>query len=227
MTEQRKPRKNLFPEFDDAPTVRARRQYVARRLVELAEAGELFVTDIFAHGPAVSTLAGEVILGQDHDQSGAMVAAKVPRSLLNYTVRVRSIPWMKQFDTENEDGSTSSRFREVKDEPIAFQVAAEEEEDDGMTYESARDSGMRAWGDMQVRYRKVWVHTGKTLVDLDLDQAWWCLRQYGKYVKHASSRRAQRNLWRCEEVHPSEYQDAPKKRGPGRPRKEAQEVAGA
>lgn len=211
------PPSRIFPEFDSYPSRHAQRSYVLRVLVDLAKTGVLYLTDCLAQPEPIRSFVCECILGHAVGPDNTQRAGEfVPQELLDYRVRVVSIPHMAQVDEEMPDGSTRSRYVEKKDQPIHFPFGVEVL-DEGMTYAAAKQT-RDAFANVQ-QWRKRWIDTGSTDVQLPLQQAFWCLREYGENVKRARSRRLQRIAWRVREVRPSAGSDEPR-RGPGRPRKE-------
>ena len=217
---------NLFPEISQQPSRHAQRQYVLRTLVEMANAGTLYLTDCLAHPEPIRTYVCECILGHTIGPDNVHKAGEfVPQELLDYRVHCISIPHMAQVDEEMPDGTTRSRMVEKRDQPISF-IYGMEVLDEGLTYAAAKQT-RAAFANVQ-QWRKRWVSTGKTDVSLPLQQAFWLLRAQGENVKRARSRRLQRSTWKVREVRPQPKAadgDEPQRRGPGRPRKDSEVTA--
>ncbi len=196
-----------------------------RALVEMANAGTLYLTDCLAQPEPIRTYVGDCLLGYNVDAQTHLQKQGefIPHELASYRVRVVSIPHMVQTSEEKPDGSTLTRFEEQSDVPITFRMGSEVV-DEAMTYDAAKQH-LDVWSDT-VRVKPRYVETGRTDTTLTLQEAVWCLRQHGENVKRARSRRLQRRCWRVREVRPGqEPQQA--KRGPGRPRKEEASDANA
>ena len=212
---------NLFPEISQYPSRHAQRQYVLRNLVDMAKAGTLYLTDCLAHPEPIRTFVAECILGHAIGVDNLQRAGEfVPQELLDYRVRIVSIPHMAQVDEDMPDGTTRSRMVEKRDLPISF-VAGTEVLDESMTYAAAKQT-MPAFSSAQ-QWRKRWINTESTDVRLPLQQAFWCLRDQGENVKRARSKRLQRVTWKVRELRPGVGDET--RRGPGRPRKDTEATA--
>lgn len=217
------PPSKIFPDFSSYPSQHARRSYVLRCLVDMAKDGTLYLTDCLAQPEPIRTLVCECILGHsigpDHNQRAGEF---VPQELLDYRVHIVSIPHMVPVSEDLPDGTTRVRYLEKKDQPIVFPFGVEVF-DEGMTYHAAKQT-RDAFADVQ-QWRKRWVNTESNDVSLPLQQAFWCLREYGENVVRARSRRLQRSKWRVREIKPGTQPTAEEpRRGPGRPRRADGEV---
>lgn len=220
------PPKKLFPKFAEQPTVSARRNYVMRELVALAASGDLYLTDVFAQGEPIRSIAGDCILGFKMRREDRVGGAKIPPELRSYRVRIRAIPHMVQVDRDQPDGTTHTTWEE-RTTPITFRFGSEDL-DETLEYEAARQV-MDVYSSAD-HVRPAYVETGETDVTLPLDQAWWCLKEQGRNVRRAVGKKRQRTWWKCEEVRPgtkSEADKGAKKRGPGSPSKASGEAYSA
>jgi hypothetical protein len=218
----------LFPDARQFGNYTALRKYVSQRLVDMANAGTLFLTDCLNQGEPVNSIVGDVILGYAIENQEHQTGQHVPLELEEYRVKIRAIPHLVQIDIEHPDGSFSSRFEEQVT-PIAYRLGSEQA-DDSDVYPAARLHNVGAGnrdGTPMISYRPRIIETGKTEVTLPLKHAVWCLRGQGKNVKRAVRRAVQRLWWNVEEVPPWEVKPVEEKRGPGRPKKQQPQVSHA
>lgn len=188
---------NLFPRFGEMPSYRAQREYVQERLVEMAQAKALCLTDCMAQRPPIPDLVCEVILGHDYGPDRTQrQGIYVPHELQAATVRLVSIPCKVQVDEEQDDGTVRSKYV-TKRLPISFACGARTTGTSG-TLEAAR-AVERPWAELEWQ-QEVWHHTGEHDVRLPVAQAIWALKQYGQDVKNARGKVRQLNRWRLREV---------------------------
>ena len=202
------PPKNLFPDLFTLKTGREMRNYVAHRLAEMADEGTLFLTDCLNQGrgkaqiEAVRALVGDVIMGYDVGPDGYQRQGRpVPREVLNYRVKVRAITCRVQVDKEMPDLSVATTYvakRKTigwKDFPNIVGEAI-----DLATARATQD----AYAQGQEWFEPNNVDTGELETELSTRDALLCLRQRGKNVKPAKSKRLQQFYWQVEEVRPNE-----------------------
>ena len=209
----------LFPEFASQPHVGARYAYVYSELLRMATAKTLCLTDCMLlkgwekrRAQAIVGIVGDCILGYRIVKE-VQKSVRVDRVLRDYEVRLRSIPWLKQIDEPLKDGSTYTRYEEVENANIRFQVQAEDR-DDGLTYDGALRGGLEVHTDAG-QFKKIWIERDASEGDFPIDEAWWALKYQGKGIARAPNTWLQRKTWKLEEVPRDEK---PKKKR-GRPPK--------
>lgn len=215
----------LFPEIGDPvyATRNQRRAYVEDRLVEMASAETLFLTECLSDEshPEIPQLVAEVILGHMIDSSGdQQTGIAVPLALASYMVRISAIPHIKVYDAEVRG---QPPIEKLERQPIAYKMPGNPSRNEPIRNQHGGAKGV-------TRHKPNVVHTGKLELDMPLPHAVYCLRQCGKNVKTARSRRLQEQYWHCEEIRPGDVkplgEDKPEKRGPGRPKKSSSAYAG-
>ena len=216
----------LFPVLTSGAITRQaeQRQYVAQVLVDLATAGELYLTEILAL-PAVRDLAAQVILGHDLFEQRMRAGRRVPKTLRDYRVKIRSIEHMAPVQTANESGVLITKYAPVT-KPITWKIASDDIEPMAKpSIERAGEMGIRVLSSASTfdADERV-IHSEETEGEFSLEDAVYILQQYGKYVRRAKSKRLQSINWRWEEIPPACLQQEQPKRGRGRPPKNRDEV---
>ena len=215
----------LFPDLDQFNSLAGKRQHVSDCLVEMANAGTLYLSECLAH--QASTMVREVIHGRDIDGSGIPRAGRpIPRELKRHEIKLRVIPHRVQVDTYSPQlGRMVSSYEEKSDPPVSFKLPRIE-----LAHLTENDARMLGSAGSINQYSSAPAGEAN-VVDIEskefmlpLDEAIFCLDQCGKGVRRARSVKQQAIAWKVEEVHPSGSQPAPKKRGRGRPRKVAASV---
>jgi len=206
----------------DMPTKGDMRRYVARRLSEMASDGSLFLTDCLnqpgtkGQRDVLSVFVGDVIMGYDVGPDGFQRQGRpVPRALLDFRVKVRSINCRSQVDEERPDSLQIVSKHVVSKKTIGWkdmpEVVGEAVDFDYARATQATHVEGSEMFDMDGAYRD----TGELETELSVRDALLCLRQRGKYVKPARSRRLQQFYWQVEEVRPGEetkQEDEPPKK---------------
>ena len=206
----------LFPEYDsyEHNTDGKRRGYVARRLVEMAESGELFLTECLALGDPIRTHVLQAIMGHavrnKRYEKGLRTREGV--ALAGVTVKLESLPRLREDGVVWENGAARPNYVESR-EHLSIKLPAIDS--DLMSKDDAREAGVAAT-DAPMAIPQV-MDLGVHEADVPLAEAAMGLMQSGAFVRRARSGRMQHFLWRLREVHPTEAK--PEKRGPGRPRK--------
>lgn len=174
----------LFPK---APYLRPSvlRDYVERRLVELAQTHQLHVTELMNQPGGLPDLVGMIILGREiaEDHTMRVASGGVPPALQGYKVRVRSI-----------DGTSTIKWK-VGKKRIGTQTQGDRTQvgapsNDGGDY---YPSTVEKQGDY-------WLDSEETDTELPLASAWLCLRQAGKWCRPCKRTTARPSAWKYEEV---------------------------
>jgi hypothetical protein len=196
----------------------------------MAEEGTLFLTDCYNQPVSerereqIEILIGDVLHGHRLNPAGNQVRQAMPAELRRYTVKVRSIPHKVQVDEPVDNpvpgaSPVKSVMKTATDVPIRFCVGSV------VIGESSSYDEAKAIGDAFAQglewYEKEYLEFDEPEAELTLDEAVWCLRQQGKYVKRASSLRLQEKFWKVAEVRPEPVvvEEEPPAKRRGRPRK--------
>lgn len=203
----------LFPRARDYRR-ESLRAYVEEIMVDLAERGELVLTDLFNQPQHLRNLAGQVILGDyidfDDDNKSKRDTSRIPLAISEYTVKVRSRTDRPKLGPDGEPTGVTA-------EPIPIHWKKGMEPRKVKSYQAVPGGKTGAVGQVR-RVEEVQYTTGKTEVTLPIAHAWNCLRQHGKYCRHATKERTRQKLWWYVEAAVDDKENPKPKRG--RPPKE-------
>jgi hypothetical protein len=179
---------NLFPEASGLKQIPLR-DYVERRLVELARNKEISVANLCNQPTYLVDTVGMVLYGEYFEQGGLIPTKRsgkpVPEELSNYEVKVRSI---------NSDKMPTIRFMKDKFVP--------QHEGHYLDRENIPPPPITTWVDMEAPEAV-----------LKLPDAWKILRRHGKHCATAKSKKLQDRKWLVEEVIEETRVDETPKRG--------------
>jgi hypothetical protein len=203
----------LFPQLKDIASNKDGIEYVADRLIELAEQDELFVTDLFnpPNAGRAHLFAGMVITGAQFQDNRVNGYQEPPQALRDYMVTIEAVGHCGKpgctpaecvhrayYKTGHRKVGTRAGGGHTDTGENAFQVA----EHDG-TY--AYPLGEERKGQVTLRV------------------AWDMLRQCGESCV-SSPPRQESTRWRVREVLPEALRPPPPKKRRGRPPKSASEA---
>jgi len=177
------------------------RAYIEQEMAKLADAGELYVTDLLNQQRRLSEVAGQIILGQAHYRGAQAGMSTMPvpihPSIKLYKVHVKSTQG-RNLRVRMPRRNDEEARREMTGEVMA-------------TVATAMIPGGDKVHSKLVDVEKVYdVKEG----ELPINEAWVMLRQYGMFVTKREK------MWRYVETKVLDRVERPsEKRGPGRPRK--------
>jgi hypothetical protein len=205
---------DLFPQFYSKRSRNERRNYVREVMQDLAETGQLFLTDILARNDDVRDMAGQVIIGEFVDDEGNVHhdGSDVPEAVRDFGVTVKQIG---EYPIVVKRGMKVKGYKKGGKAKYA-----------GV---GAQDGGCPLYTDDLVAPE---VQSGEAV--LPIRDAWLLLRQYGKdcCFPRAKGQSRKKQWWRYQEIRPAPARDdgapvsdePPRRRG--RPPKRSQEAVG-
>lgn len=184
----------LFQEIGSMANKDQKYSYVREELIRMALDGTLVLTHLFAQGPEIRDLCGEVILGHYNGPQGTEFVDPVDE-LRDLTFRIRSIVpgWNVSF---------KSGWRKVNPaRPGRF-----------LTPQEHKLLGPNKVKSNASLNEPVIKNTGKTDVRLGIRDAWLCLRKHGKNCAVVTGGAMAKSVWKCEEVWGEPEPAKPKKK---------------
>jgi hypothetical protein len=208
----------LFPEAYRIRDREMLQQYVIDEMDRMAQEGTLIVTHVMNQDPRVRDLAGRAVFGLyvDDENTERADIRRIPESLLRYRVKIKKLG---RWPIEYKEGMGVSGYKSTARADSAVSLAAPKK----YTKRSCP------------RYKAIIKRTSKSEVEVDLQQAWQILQQYGWHCRRAKGR-LQADLWRYQEIFPEPREEPttddfetigpePSRRR-GRPPKRSQEAVG-
>jgi hypothetical protein len=169
---------DLFPEFDRYRTEAARRRYVQDIMVNLARNDALFLTDLMNLGGDIVRISHEIIMGVrvDMDAGGHHVRADIPSEINRFKPHIKS----------------------MNGKPMEWKGGRE------VARQYSPGYGKHGTKPQDI-YEDYWYGTETGEDDFIIQDAWFALKQAGKFCALAPSSRIQGKKWRMEEIPPPGY----------------------
>jgi len=197
----------LFPDFGALNSYQRQRAYVVNEMITLCEAKTFSITECKQYGDPIWTLVCEVILGHTYDADGVSEkGAPLPQVIKDYRIRIKAIEHAVVIEQRGSDGRMSST-QKWEIEPITFANGSRRVLERQWMEKSEALLAEGVGVSHEDRYEKDIIETGKTEIDLPIDQALYCLKEQGKDVCPAESTRLKDAYWKVREVLPSEIKN--------------------